>query len=1143
MTPESVRFCSLLKADDRDNIRDGESLLTLVDYQALKFFLGVNEFSVAARIMRTIKELRNKSPLYSAIEQGLQLGRSSDFFLHSQSSRIKSFAEDADGSTEECQTTSLLITDPSPRPVIAEQSKVEKSPLPGNDHQRANLSQVQSASLVIPTTNFLESPVSPDAPLHSEVVNMGPFVLDDADEASPLRFAVKASAQEIQEQRFETTPTRPSGHEKDSLDIGCKIERYFQTENDDSGPELSFVFRAPRKFDLERTFVQRRLRYAFMQDPVAKVHSKRQSITWPLYRKPGSTKSLELLFQGNKSPQLLWTDHRQPSSELILSHWFDEIDWETKLNNYDQRTENDQELPPFGESGDEGIYSSDVMDEMDLEEEEEARAARSKQVEPLSQERVEAIMAQVVERFTADWEKSSLKRLERQSRSLWKTFRQSGGSDRRARRVQLQLETIQTKERKKKIWQSLVEPTYHSERALKYQAESLRGTIYQQREQQYLSALYDENSKCPPRVATDIKMTQKVVAHSEREGSVGARGSPVSRSSDTETEDSRYAYEDIDAPILEIVSDSGDFLYSDENELDSADTEEKNSESDDSDDSTKLSELVIAEEESEIDMHQEVRQTRTKGSRRSRLLSSAEDDGRKPFDPIILTSDSSEGDEPGPVLEALPQTHTNQESRHKREKKLSTASGTSEDVSDRKSRGETSEKESLLSPNMDGTQKVVFKTAEESDEGLDSEVDVAAKKRRTVSDAPGLIIEAQHDQGSAEIRKKRKRQRAYRSDKPSATPRKKKQRQIDSESEIDEEGEDEAGLTKKKRRKTRPVNQQAAARRLQQQRERAQIASRAQEQALIQSDDAAVIINPGDDQVDEEIAIDPELAACLKPHQLEGCRFLWRETIMMSHVSGCLLAHTMGLGKTFQVITYLHTLGRLITTAKNLVPKPLRRPHALILCPASLVKNWIQEFKHWTPKNAIGRVFDPSLDSQNAYRLETLREWKDEGGITILSYTLFTQMVQNKTSVGQMFDDPKDAASVLALLTEIPRVVIADEAHMFKNERTGIGRAVREVHTKVRIALTGSPLANNLKEYWAIMDWIDEGYLGTKRDFQNEYVHVIEDGNKHDATRSEVRPTFASIRVLIVRFDKVKKDSKSCSALSVAKSIEGMLTA
>lgn len=1069
-----------LAQDDRDmwtfvanNICDGEVLLTSVDYAALKLFMGLDVFSTATKIIKTIRELRKRSALYASAEGGSILHNRA---IQYHPELIVPFEE-------------IFVGDP----VLEGDSHLLLGPSTSSSNAKQPIEEAPRGTNVVPENDTTLSQISffkESVNESSRDIDFGPFVLDDADEVRSAQSDV-ASSEPLADLPLPTLSSDKQAW-RQGLSIGgpsgsINIQDCFQTDDSSSELEICFSSAIADTYNLQRSYTQRRLLFAFLQDYTVDRTPKGLNLSWPLYWKPESEEYLRFVAATNKAdPYLEWSTLSNRQSELTLSSWFDKIDWEQRLAAYAIHEDNDPELPPFGESGDEGCYPSDVMDDMDLEEEEQTKAIGLNK-EPITEDEVRRILTALIDKFATDWEACGLKRLERRSRKLWQVFHDLRSAGRRARRDQIELESGQTTDRKRKIWQSLLGAIYHSERTVKYQAESLRETIYQEREQLYLLALYDEKAECPPRATKLARLTsghEAAILHSDRT----SESQISSDSFSAETEDSAYMYEDPDIPILDIVSDSDDD-YEDENMSSVSDSITHIS----------ISSSSASRDTMELSVRSRTRPESSPSSDSKGIPRVSTDQARSgkimvPDSDLLVRKLSEDMSDEPMAIQSHQIRKRHQEKGSKEQASVEPTVLHNPDTCDGPA-GELKNAKEV----MDDSRGIVFKMINDSDEdpGMAAEYLLQRSKDR-------------HSPG----RKRTKSKLADYMKRPSqqSSEGRPLKRQIDSASESDNAADEvqisntdnsprKSKQPRKRKKRKRSVNQQAAARRIQQQLEREEIAERAHMQILSPRDGTAVSINPGDDQIDEVIFIDSALANVLKPHQLEGCRFLWRETIMMSQVGGCLLAHTMGLGKTLQVITYLHTLGRTIATAKNLVPKALRRPHAMILCPASLINNWINELHYWTPNNALGHVFDPSRDTRNDFRLETLFEWRDEGGILILSYNMFTQMLNKKR---KMFDDDEKAATMCSLLTGTPRIVIADEAHHFKNANTDVGRAVRQLRTKVRIALTGSPLANNLLEYWTIIDWIDEGYLGSKSDFQAEYVQTIENGNRSDATKSEV---------------------------------------
>jgi SNF2-related domain len=102
---------------------------------------------------------------------------------------------------------------------------------------------------------------------------------------------------------------------------------------------------------------------------------------------------------------------------------------------------------------------------------------------------------------------------------------------------------------------------------------------------------------------------------------------------------------------------------------------------------------------------------------------------------------------------------------------------------------------------------------------------------------------------------------------------------------------------------------------------------------------------------------------------------------------GCLLAHTMGLGKTLQIIAFLITLSLLPVDVRVDMPSHLKKENRryLVVCPPSIVVNWKNEFTQWTPRecfDALGEIYCVNQISL-ADRMHTIKRWYDNGGVLI----------------------------------------------------------------------------------------------------------------------------------------------------------------
>ncbi|KEQ71101.1 hypothetical protein M436DRAFT_52451 [Aureobasidium namibiae CBS 147.97] len=271
----------------------------------------------------------------------------------------------------------------------------------------------------------------------------------------------------------------------------------------------------------------------------------------------------------------------------------------------------------------------------------------------------------------------------------------------------------------------------------------------------------------------------------------------------------------------------------------------------------------------------------------------------------------------------------------------------------------------------------------------------------------------------------------------------------------------------------------------------------------------------------KHVYLNADIAKRLKPHQLEGVKFLWREITAPQDEDGqgCLLAHTMGLGKTAQSLALLTAVAE---TAKDMnkrdaLPEDLKKARskfrALVLCPPSLMANWKQEIATWCPKKLF-QVFSLSSEvTAKELRLYELKSWRREGGIMLCGYTMFTRLINRQGGKTQALDDAQHE-TVLKILLEKPHIVVADEVHTIKSDSSKVSLAAHKIKTQRRIGLTGSPMSNNTTEIFALIDWVAPGFLGNKVEFKAHYQEPIEAGTYFDSSPSEVRRSLKKLAAL-----------------------------
>ena len=238
----------------------------------------------------------------------------------------------------------------------------------------------------------------------------------------------------------------------------------------------------------------------------------------------------------------------------------------------------------------------------------------------------------------------------------------------------------------------------------------------------------------------------------------------------------------------------------------------------------------------------------------------------------------------------------------------------------------------------------------------------------------------------------------------------------------------------------------------------------------------------------EGVSVHLDLSEKLKPHQVTGVKFMWKRMFPADPLengdgTGCLLAHHMGLGKSLQVVTLIHTA----LTNPTFVDSEKALKRILIVAPKNVIINWANEFRKWITGNMPAvRVlkFDDDARSTKGRskeqdRLDLLRRWKKEGGVFLVNDSILGRL--SKEGKEGQEEKSADTKAIREILIEAADMVICDEAHTYiKNDTGQTQKALRNLRTKRRIALSGTPIQNNLDEYFHMIDWLIPGFLGIK---------------------------------------------------------------
>ncbi|XP_075949419.1 helicase ARIP4-like isoform X2 [Anarhichas minor] len=296
-----------------------------------------------------------------------------------------------------------------------------------------------------------------------------------------------------------------------------------------------------------------------------------------------------------------------------------------------------------------------------------------------------------------------------------------------------------------------------------------------------------------------------------------------------------------------------------------------------------------------------------------------------------------------------------------------------------------------------------------------------------------------------------------------------------------------------------------------------------------------VLVNLNHPTAEKDIFLMPQLARAVKPHQIGGIRFLYDNLVESveqfggSSGFGCILAHSMGLGKTLQVIAFIDVLLR--HTQAHTV---------LAIVPVNTLQNWLSEFNMWVPApEALPPDTDPGLVTPRAFKVHILNDehkntasrakvvedWAQDGGVLLMGYEMYRLLSMKKSFVaGRKKKSKKTTRPVVvvdldeedrqqellkgiekALARPGPDVVICDEGHRIKNCHASTSQALKSIRTRRRVVLSGYPLQNNLIEYWCMVDFVRPDFLGTRQEFSNMFERPILNGQCVDSTPQDVQ--------------------------------------
>lgn len=285
---------------------------------------------------------------------------------------------------------------------------------------------------------------------------------------------------------------------------------------------------------------------------------------------------------------------------------------------------------------------------------------------------------------------------------------------------------------------------------------------------------------------------------------------------------------------------------------------------------------------------------------------------------------------------------------------------------------------------------------------------------------------------------------------------------------------------------------------------------------------AGVIVPASDYAKDEWLLDGPEADAILEgnfkvPGEIFNALFDYQKTCVQwlwelhTQKTGGIIGDEMGLGKTIQIISFLAGLHH-----SGLLTKPV-----IVVCPATVMKQWVEEFHKWWPALRVVILHSMGEGSKGKKKKRKGEIDSDEDDDEVIRPTPSSTKNLVET-IDKVFKDGHVVVTTYAGLKSYRSLLldrewgycILDEGHKIRNPDSQITLDCKQIKTVHRLILSGTPIQNNLTELWSLLDFVCPGRLGTLPVFHSQFAVPINVGGYANATNIQVQTAYKCAVVL-----------------------------